>query len=344
MPHLRDTVKESIGNFLFHEGFQSHPRIADAILITIDEVSEYYEEGQLLFPEVFITNNIQLALLGIPHETVAIGSKTISSTSFRLAIKQCAPLCKDGWVIYINIDGDNMHYGLLSAELSSISLTLLELLKQQTDESDNSKPIAYIRRNTAYSVEVQGYKSNIIVDFSLKQSTEDDNSHTEGLCVNITRDTEEAATSGAKHYINKIISDALRNGHGNLIGVIDSTEDAIIKIKQELKGGVYLEKPIDLCELLKSLRLDNSAEADFKLRLYTSLIKSMINNDGITVFDTKSRLIGYHFIIQTTPPTQPSTTNETGTGTRSLAFEQMRESNLFAAGFFKSQDGKEKSF
>ncbi|UOG74485.1 hypothetical protein MTX78_20485 [Hymenobacter tibetensis] len=342
MESLRKSVQGAIGSFLYKERFQGHDQIEDALLITIDEISDYYEEGQQLFPEVLVANNLDIVMQPIPHQNIKIGKTTIESNNFKLAIKQCAPLCKDGWVMYINLEENEMTYGLISAELSSISLTLLDQLKSQ-DSSDNSYCTAYIRRNTASSVEVQGRKNSVIIEFSLKEQTDGETNHINRLSNSISQKAEHSEQINIAYHIERLISDAARSGHGNLIGVIDHADEALQRLKGEVSEGVYLEKPIDLCELLILLHEEKSSQSDFKLRLYVSVVKSMLNNDGITIFNNKAQLIGYHLLIPN-PQNSPPPKLKEGTGTRSKAFDTMAASGMFVSGFFKSQDGRERSF
>ncbi|GAB3870522.1 hypothetical protein GCM10028824_19250 [Hymenobacter segetis] len=340
---LRKAVQGEIGRFLYNEKFHVHEQIEEALLITIDEISEYYEEGQLLFPEVLVVNNFKLLMQLIPHEEIKIGKAPIASNNFKLAIKQCAPLCKDGWVMYINLEEDEMIYGLVSAELSSNSLTLLDQLKTLS-APEIVYCTAYIRRNTATSVEVQGRKNNIIVEFSLKQPLETEVNHVNVLANNIAVKSENIDQLNMLYHINRLISDAVRSGHGNLIGVIDESTESLTNLRGKIPEGIYLEEPIDICEMIKVLHEEKSSQSDFKLRLYVSAVKSMLNNDGITVFNNKAQLVGYHLLIPSIHGAGDTSANREGAGTRSKAFDTMKSSGIFISGFFKSQDGREKSF
>lgn len=60
---LRKTVSAEIGSFLLNNGFaladNSKNRIFQEELVSIaNSLSDYYEEGAHLYPEVLLTNNI----------------------------------------------------------------------------------------------------------------------------------------------------------------------------------------------------------------------------------------------------------------------------------------------
>lgn len=57
---LKDTIFDQIGAFLFQEGFTNQPFTAAGIFEIINLISDYQEEGRVLFPEVIITNELEL--------------------------------------------------------------------------------------------------------------------------------------------------------------------------------------------------------------------------------------------------------------------------------------------
>jgi hypothetical protein len=55
---LREHVLDSIGSFLHKEGFTPDDVTQDGILEVINLISDYHEEGNSLYPEVILTNDL----------------------------------------------------------------------------------------------------------------------------------------------------------------------------------------------------------------------------------------------------------------------------------------------
>ena len=139
-------------------------------------------------------------------------------------------------------------------------------------------------------------------------------------------------------YFEKIIGVALIAGHGNLIGVVGDDPASIEKLKNRHGDGIYLSQPIDICELVVQSEEQDSREASTSNRLHASLVQSMLNHDGATVFTSTGKLLGYHIFVK------PDGTEEGEIvgGARTRAFEILKLSNVFDCCFYKSQDGNEK--
>ena len=99
---IRDTILAQIGEFLFNERFAPGDFIQQGIFEIINLLSDYQEEGKVLFPEVLITNELKL-LQTIPDYKIPIGSYPLEIAAFKKIVKDCAPLCTSEWVIYIEI-------------------------------------------------------------------------------------------------------------------------------------------------------------------------------------------------------------------------------------------------
>lgn len=100
---LRKTVSSEIGAFLSYNGFSLrnpdlNPIFVDELVSIVNSLSDYYEEGTHLYPEVLLTNNIKDVPFFAVYEFYA---GKLESKSLSKAIKMCAPLCNDGWCVSI---------------------------------------------------------------------------------------------------------------------------------------------------------------------------------------------------------------------------------------------------
>lgn len=339
---LRETIMAQIGSFLFKEGFNNETQfLREGIFEIINLISDYQEEGKTLFPEVLITNNLEL-LRSIPDYKVSIGKSASSVDAFKKIIKSCAPLCSSEWVIYIEVKDGILTYGLTCAELTE---TTPSLFKQTVGEMRLEIPkcnVAYIRNIGTKLVQMMGLKDSMLVSLSLSDVNEVSANELSKLARNICHDLTQRQEL-ATNFIEKILSDGFKEGHGNLIGVVKNNSDAIKNLIENFPEGNYLPEPIDLVALLNALEADKTASNSVALRQHAHIIKAMCNNDGISIFTSDGKLIAYHVINN--KDFIPGEVKRTITGgARTQAFFNMKHSKCFISGLMKSQDGPIKIF
>jgi hypothetical protein len=336
---LRSHVLDLIGSFLYNERFPSCAYLQEGILNLIDSTSSYREEGEDLYPEVFITDNIDAVLETLPFcKKVEISAKPASIKEFSQALKLCAPLSKDGWVIYMNISEKELKYGLVSSEISELSPTFRKQAVGELSENGEDYAIAYLQNAGNKSVLLRGSETSALICLSLNDRVAAIGEELKIICAAITEDIDERNKDICFSYFEKLISNALITGHGNLIGVVKDEEGAIAKLKARHGDGIYLADPIDICELVTQSEEQKTREASTSNRLHSSLAQSMLNHDGLTVFSSKGRVLGYHIFVK------PDGTEEQEIvgGARTRAYEILKLSKVFECCFYKSQDGNEK--
>lgn len=107
---LRKTVSSEIGTFLLNNGFSQkdpdkNPILVNELVSIVNSLSDYYEEGEHLYPEVLLTNNISEIPFFIGYEFYR---GELLPRSLAKAIKMCAPLCNEGWCIFMEVNDDGM--------------------------------------------------------------------------------------------------------------------------------------------------------------------------------------------------------------------------------------------
>jgi hypothetical protein len=332
-------VLDSIGNFLYKEKFPTCDYLSEGILNLIDAMSSYREEGEDLYPEIFITDNIEAVLETLPFcKRVGISSKPASVKEFTQALKLCAPLSKNGWVIYLSVSGNTIDYGLVSSELSELSPTFRKQSVGELCENGDQYAIAYLQNAGNKSVLLRGSETSVLISLNLSDMKSAIGEELSRICETITKDIDENFLGICTSYFEKLIGNALITGHGTLIAVVKDDQAAIEKAKERHNDGIYLPNPIDICELVIQSEQQKTSEASTSNRLHSSLIQSMLHHDGVTVFSSKGRILGYHIFVKP----DGSETEEIVGGARSRAFEILRLSGVFESCFYRSQDGNEK--
>lgn len=338
---FRDTVLTQMGNFLLGVGFRisgEATQILKKELVEIaNQLSDYYEEGTHLYPEVIILDDFSQFIKEYPCIYNTFESGELKEKTLQRAIKMCAPLADNGWVIFFEVKGDNVAWGVLNAELSAITTPIYNQII--TDENDNYH-IVYIRNIGLKTVEFKsrGNKNNYLVSLSLKDIEDILRNEVADFCDVIVRDVEGDSTE-PKEMINKAINTAIQRGHGNLIVVIEDNGDGTV-MPNVLKNGVKVT-PIDFLDLYYTYIQDKSfIENHSNLQKNIDLIISMMNHDGITVFTTKGRVIGFHYIVEN----NVKNTEENDGGSRHKAFNKLCTTQQIIAVLMRTQEGVTKLF
>jgi hypothetical protein len=332
---LREDILSAIGEFLYDEGFARCQKTKEGILELINLISDYYEEGVHLFPEVIISNDINELFKTIPNRELVIQESELSVDEFKNAVKLCAPLATDSWTIFIEVNNNRIRFGLATAEMSETSPSLYHQTVGEMGVELSGVTVAYIKNISQKTVELVGLKKKSIVSLTLHNVEQLLSDEVKRLSFRIVKSVNNESESLISSYVEKIINEAIKIGHGNLIGVVDSRDEAIQKLKADLNDGIYLKEPIDLAQLIMIAETEKRNDTSIALKSFSKVIMSMLNHDGITLFTTDGKVIGYHMFIKSYIPDESSFVG----GARTRAFESMKYSKLFNCCFYKSQDG-----
>lgn len=336
---LRDNTLASIAEFLLDENFQNSTILKEGILELINLLSDYFEEGTHLFPEVLITNNSDEFFKTISNREILIAEETLTVSEFKNIIKLCAPLAVGSWIIYIEVNGDKMKYGLVDAEMTETSPSIYEQTVGELKVELKDINIAYLKNIGSKTVELTGLKKKLIVSLTLEKIQSSGNNVIIQISQQITNNCNEEFKNPITTFIDKTIEDAIKQGHGNLIGVINDDDDAIAKLKTQLSDGVYLRTPIDIADYVIYTEKEKTNESSVSLMAFSKVMISMLNHDGITLMTDKAKILGYHMFIETI--VKEGGEQPVG-GARTRAYQSMVNSELFSACFYKSQDGNSK--
>lgn len=303
------------------------------VIEIVDQISDYYEEGFKLYPEVLIMSSRDM-MYSYPGRFICLYTGELRDRHFKEALKLCAPLAVDNWNIYIILPDDNtIEFGIISTEVKETSLSVRDISLSQTDKDDH---FLYIRNIGGKNVEVARRNDAFMISLSLQEfvTTQDDNiSKLVDAIIMDLQDKEET-----RRFMHKVILDSLNEGHGNLIAVCK--EQDIEKVLWNMTGGAKLLPYIDIPELLRADKESGRSESAVAIKSNVSIVKSMINHDGITIFSTNGKVMAFHCIIDNSKANDP---NSVG-GARTKAFDAMKTIQEFHMVFFKSQEGKTKIF
>lgn len=324
-------AKEVIVDFLKEESFPLSDAIVNGLLGIVNQVSDYYEEGEKLFPEVIVMNDISILKM-VQARTEEVYCGPIDDHSFPMIMKLCAPLARNNWSIFLNIVNENrIQYGLVSGELKESSLSLRRQILELTPKVEH---VIYIRNIGSKNVEFQNTNKTCIVSLSLDDIVKNQDDKLNELVTCALSDVPKDKMSDILFaFMHKTIEDALNEGHGNLIVVCKESELSVCL--KEMSGGAIIKEPIDIPLLLEDDRTLEKNTTSVAIKSYVSLIKSMINHDGITFCSTTGKILAYHYIVNNNKVEEVKVVG----GSRTKAFEALKSLPGVYACFFKSQDG-----
>lgn len=340
MVSFRDTVSSQMGDFLLGVGFRISGYATQILKNELVEVanllSDYYEEGTHLFPEVILVDDFTQFLKEYPCICNEFYSGELKDKTLQRAIKMCAPLADNGWIIFIEVKDSSVSWGVVNVELSAVATPLYNQIIE--DDLDNYH-LVYIRNVGMKTVEYmsRGKRHNYLVSLSLKNIEDILKDEVAGFCEVIVKDVESDCTE-PKEMIEKAINTAIQRGHGNLIVVIEDKGDDTV-IPDVLKNGVRV-CPIDFPELYDAyIRNKGNVLIHSNLEKNIDLIISMMNHDGIMVFTTRGRAIGFHYIVEN----NIKSTEENDGGSRHKAFNKLCTTQQIIAVLMRTQEGVTKT-
>ena len=320
-------------------GFPKVEGLASALTEAADLIANYTEEGVKCFPEIVLTTDLVAALQPItPKQLVHIAAIPLQELDLRPVLKLCAPHCAEGWIIYIEVSKEKgeASYGLLNAELSETAIPARSALLA----GSNEPPLIYLSRRSHSVVRIESpSKAPLFINLGVQKPV-DVEDHSGSLAKAIVADLQSDSQASAQTFFEKLLAQAFREGHGNLVAVVADTPEAIASARTTITDGKLLDTPIDLGEpLIRAVGVDRNvdSEAMTLLTARKSLVKSFLGQDGITVFTTKGRIIAFNVFVKSAP-NAPQVVG----GARTRAFFAMQQLGIFTVCFFKSQDGNEK--
>lgn len=331
---LKTESYNAIKNFLYDKEFPVTDLIIDGLVSVVNLISDYHEEGVALFPDVLLITNRSFFSTLASNKHFCLCEEEISDKSFSMAIKMCAPLALNGWNIYLLLkDEHTLQYGIVNAELTQMSMSLYD---QVTLTSEGSLKYAYFRNIGDKNVEIIGESSRCKISLNLGGNKVNIDDILDKLISVILKrkGVDYKIMSETVSYLKGMFINAFDCGHGNLVAVTEDVEQ--LKKGKQLQNGVYLTERIDFPAMMTDNFNEHSDNTATVLNAMTKLTISMLNFDGITLFDTEGCVVGYHFIVNNQLKEEKAFVG----GSRTRAFNALCQTDGIIASFMKSQDGK----
>lgn len=332
---LRDHVKGAVVEFLEQAGMPCL-KTQDGLVTLINSLTRYTEEGKVLFPEVFVFDDLTLVLkiLG-SGECVVIGEDVKEPSTMGSALKRCAPLARDGWAVYIERRAKTFAYGVLRCGTSALSLSAAELL---VDKGDAQCPVLVLRQIGKNLIEVKSAsQSHLIIHFGTTKEGEASAlpllaGFLEALVENVAVDVQEQTGS----FYRRIFLEVLRAEHGTLAAIMPARRNVV---PPRLREGVVLSPPISIPDRVRELAKKTDSESERRLEASGTVVVGMLLSDGITLFGSDGTVRAYNIFVKHPRAKESGGKPVGGARTRSFNIIAGLVGTQLSAAFMHSQDG-----
>ncbi len=291
-------------------------------------LARYQEEGKKLSPKVYLTTDIPALCSMLPDsESIHVGTSTSDSSGIRTALKKCAPLARDGWMIFIWDKGPSIDYGLFKGTSNPISVLVDDVAMTKNDDLS----VVKVFQVAEDCVEIRSNKSALHYIFLDHRQEEGPPplQHLDNLVSLIASNVKEKYYESIKGLLNRLLFESLRESHGCIIAVTNMKKAP----KLLANDGVILGSPIDFGFLVEELISKRKSESTINSK--GALLKGMLSSDGILLFDNQARLLGYNCFVKVKRESRVIG------GARKRAFSTLKENigRGLCGVFMQSQDG-----
>jgi hypothetical protein len=332
---FRPAVAEKLAPLARALGLES-PAATEVLVEAVVQVSNFREEGFPLAPLVFVGREPQEALRTVNGtHFVLLGEGGLDFETVRRALKSCAPLAEGRqWAILLLLDEAQLRFGVFCTDRSPLRVTSFEAMRLLPP---GAPPLVGITQLGESIVELRGPGgANLFFDFSAGAGLSSNPMRVlKDFVQAVTRDVEPNLRAQLQAFYYRIAIEVVSGPHGALVAVLDAQQ----RTPDFLSDGLWLEAPIDLGSLALRYEAEHTEGDTLGLIAFSNLFRRMVGMDGITVFDSRGRLLGYNCFIRQQVIGSPA--RKLVGGARRRAFEVLcsEVGRSLAAALYRSRDG-----
>ena len=293
---FRTQLKGTLSDFLAKE--QMHClTMEEGLLELVVALSNYTEEGRHLYPQVILCEELDEALRMLQcSDPLFVGKGPRDKATMTEALKRCAPLALDGWIVYLQQFGDHIEYGVLRNGYSPTALSIRDTMQNLAGQPGSPR-IIIVTQLADKAVELLGTCSGTLrVYFS---STPDDApspvNAINDLTISCCSDVPTGQRDQLQSFVKAALATALHYSHGVLIAVMPQGGD----LNLVTSDGVILTSPISLSKKVEDYAKNPNDINLASLTAYRNLFMGMLSCDGAVITDSRCMLLGYNLFINT---------------------------------------------
>lgn len=371
---LKSNLERTLGAALSRWGFAGRKAL-EGVITLVDGLKSFKEEGRTFRPDVYVVRSEDIAMLEridadrddqIMSQTFMIDSAVDEPDSYLTALKTCVPLAVGEWNVVIRLEADRrISFGLLRRRNSLIDETAEERLRRHAGEVP---PFLLIRALADDVVQLLGRTGDPLELHFWGRPKRDIVSDQQALLERLTEDVPwEEKKMRVKRLLHSALRKAATSGHGYLVavqaypyprpgGALDECPecaDEMLTAPEPVaclgNDGIFFATALPLAlrvaDFVHGINRRgptiqrSTIDSYVQLRAWQELIAQCLASDGIVLFDTCARLLGYRIFVR---PSRGGQAIEQRTGARKRAYNYLDD--LVAKGdliacFYQSQDG-----
>lgn len=349
--------------------------VLQGVIALVDGLKSFREEGRPFRPNVYVVHSEHVVtlqrMIATPHcetpvHTFIVDTAPDEPGSYLTVLKTCAPLAVGEWSIVIRLEeNQRLAFGLMRRPNSVIDEMPDERLRRYDGEVP---PFLLVRSLADDVVQLTGRTGDPVELHFWGRPKRDIISDQEALLARLVQDVPwPAKTERVKRLLATALREASTSGFGFLVAVqaypfprpegapdecaecireMESTAEPVASIADD---GVFFANSVPLAlRVSEFIRAVNGQERTVprstidsyaQLRAWQDLIAQCLSSDGIVLFDTCARLLGYRIFVR---PSGSGQGAEGRSGARKRAFNYLRalvDRGDLVACFYQSQDG-----
>lgn len=333
---LSDSIHDIAATVLFETGFARTAIDKSEIVEILRFLEDCREEGRALYPEILLTTDLRKCLQGVhPLRVVMSGESEDRPGRFRRALKKCASIASEPWVVVLEVNKFKVSYGFASANVRADSISLYEAVIEARSTEEDCPPFLFFRRFGSRAVWLKSLKTEQVISLTLSGELLVTAEHVSSFVRIVVENLQDPIRDKTFRLVSRLIQEACREGHGFIACAVDSDSAAVDECKRSFSDASWLVPPLSLAA--PPVDPENAADAlqsDSTLRAGAALARKMVAMDLMTMFSTEAAILGYNIHISS-----PNAANVTG-GARTKAFAALRTKPSLRAVFMCSQDGE----
>lgn len=331
---FRHLLTGAMREFLEAQGMGS-ATFADDVSELIVTLSGYREEGAALFPAVFFCDDLPCLLERLGGgDPVVVGGGPRTPLTMRRALKQCAPLGKGAWSVFLVRRGEAYEYGVFRADDFVLSATPLARLRALRDPALRLLGVVQLAENIL-EVRSAGGDGRLVHLSGARTDVMPATTFLIELVGAITRDVPDEVRPETGAFFRRVLIDALRSTHGSLIAVLPPGARDV----GPFADGLLLAAPLDVAGRVARWRHERSTAARADVQGLAQLLAGMISADGITLLASDGSIVGYNVFLHPGPAGSDEETALGGARQRTFRALAAEVGRTLVAAFVRSQDG-----
>ena len=330
------TVRQEIRNFIINE-FPDFPAKLEAqFLDFFRNLSNYIEEGVKIRPRIIFTNNIDMVVKAIPDTAKIEICSDFNEFWLAHRFKNLIPFCRAGWLVYVEVRGEIVSYGIIKALNSIKDPGLVSMIFDGPYLQDKKDKVSvfFVGNMSAYTTVLKGLKGDTLnVNYSLDEKPkvnyqEEINNFSDAVFTKLKTTSKKFQT--VKTMFRNIMMNSFITLHGAICVVVDKD----YKDKGFLEDGIWLPEPISFSKIF----MQTTTNSESRLTSMADVFRSMLEHDGITVLDNSGKIRAYNVFVENNFNT---TQNVMGGSRKRAAYTIINSRRKKIIGvYFQSHDGE----